>query len=300
MGLSSYSLLAIATLLLAVLYTQHTPSTSHLDHTRIMSSVTATPIKLILTGATGTAGSEVLRQALVHPNVERLTVLSRRPLPPHVAPAGGDHPKLKVIIHKDYDSYPPELMKELQGHDAVIWAQGISAIGFKEDAYSVITHDYPVAAAKAFAALKPADGGKKFVFAYLSGEGTVQDGKSSQLFARVKGKAEVALANLPLAFPSLETYSFRPAGIINTQPVPDAGMMQRTLAPIAPFLGLFLKSHMISTPDLANGMIEAVVRASAGTLKTEWPSKGALGDANVFHNEEIKKLAREGGFKTKY
>ncbi|RKO93477.1 hypothetical protein BDK51DRAFT_25610 [Blyttiomyces helicus] len=261
-----------------------------------MSSTTSTPIKLILTGATGTAGSEVLRQALVHPKIERVTVLSRRPLPPHVAPTGGSHPKHNVVIHENYESYPPELLKHVEGHDAVVWAQGISAVGFKEDAYMVITHDYPVAAAKAFATLKPAGGDKKLVFACLSGRGTRRDGKSSQLFARMK----LALANLPLTLPSLETYSFRPGGIVNTQPVPQAGMLQKAMSLLGPVVGPLMKKSMISTPDLANGMIEAVVRASAGTLRTEWPGKGDLGDENAFSNEEIKKLAQYGQFATKY
>ncbi|RKO82810.1 hypothetical protein BDK51DRAFT_45463 [Blyttiomyces helicus] len=258
MGLLSSSLVACLALLLAALLFSLDSSPSLLNPQPLMASTATKPIKLILTGATGTAGSEVLRQALVHPKIERVTVLSRRPLPPHVAPAGGSHPKLNVVIHENYESYPPELLKQVEGHDAVIWAQGISAVGFKEDAYKVITHDYPVAAAKAFATLKPAGGDKKL------------------------------------------TYSFRPGGIVNTQPVPQAGMLQKAMSLLGPVLAPLMKTSMISTPDLANGMIEAVVRASAGTLRTEWPGKGNLGDENTFSNEEIKKLAQEGGFATKY
>jgi nucleoside-diphosphate-sugar epimerase len=48
-------------------------------------------MKLVLTGATGFAGGEVLRQALADPEVERVTVLSRGPL-------GRSHAKLEEIL----------------------------------------------------------------------------------------------------------------------------------------------------------------------------------------------------------
>jgi uncharacterized protein YbjT (DUF2867 family) len=38
-------------------------------------------MKVIVTGATGLAGSAVVRQALLDADIERVTVLSRRPIP---------------------------------------------------------------------------------------------------------------------------------------------------------------------------------------------------------------------------
>jgi hypothetical protein len=59
-------------------------------------------------------------------------------------------------------------------------------LGWKEADYEVVTKDYAVAAAKAFASLGTTE--KKFVFNYLSGLGADQrDGKASQMFGRVKG-----------------------------------------------------------------------------------------------------------------
>lgn len=178
-----------------------------LAHTRTIKMV-----RIVVTGATGTAGSEVLRQALLHPAVSgvrsffiavipssclapavltacqhQVTVLSRRPLPPHVEPSPPND-KLKVILHADFTSYPPSLLEQLKGHDGAIWALGKSSVGMSESDYEVITVDYAVAAAKAFSTLKPEGDGSKFVFAYLSGAGTDQrEGKASQMFGRVKG-----------------------------------------------------------------------------------------------------------------
>lgn len=105
---------------------------------------------VILTGATGTAGAAVLDRALRSPAISRVSILSRRP----VKRAEGQ-PKANVIIHKDYESYPQELLDQLQGATGCVWAQGISSRGMKERDYEKITVDYPVAAAKAFAGLGP-------------------------------------------------------------------------------------------------------------------------------------------------
>ena len=142
--------------------------------------------KLIITGATGTAGAEAVRQALNHSSISQVTVLSRRPLPSHIVANPESNPKLNVIIHKDFLSYPPTLLQQLSGHHAVLWDLGISSVGYKESDYEVITRDYALAAAKAFATLGSVV--EKFVFCYLSGEGTDQrDGKASSMFGRVKG-----------------------------------------------------------------------------------------------------------------
>ncbi|KFY09638.1 hypothetical protein V491_08049, partial [Pseudogymnoascus sp. VKM F-3775] len=61
-------------------------------------------MKVILTGATGFIGTEVLHQALLHPAITTLIVLSRRALTPAIT-----HPKLKVIILAGFAIYPPDV-----------------------------------------------------------------------------------------------------------------------------------------------------------------------------------------------
>lgn len=76
---------------------------------------------LVLTGATGLVGSGVLHYMITAPSITKVSVLSRRP----VAQAEG-HEKVKVIIHKDFTTYPSEVMDQLKDVDGVVWAQGIS------------------------------------------------------------------------------------------------------------------------------------------------------------------------------
>jgi uncharacterized protein YbjT (DUF2867 family) len=133
---------------------------------------------IILTGATGTSGSAVLLHALASPAVQHITILSRRPVA-----LVDSQPKTKVIIHEDYEQYPPELLSQLSGATACIWAQGISSRGMQEKDYSKITIDYPLAAAKAFSGL-----GEKMNFIHVSGEGADMSGKGMFMYGRVKGK----------------------------------------------------------------------------------------------------------------
>ncbi|KAF3194358.1 hypothetical protein TWF225_006906 [Orbilia oligospora] len=160
---------------------------------------------IILTGATGLVGSAVLQHALSSPSISKVSILSRRP----VAAADGN-PKANVIIHKDFTSYPPELLHQLSGASACIWAQGISSVGMKEDEYNIITKTYPLAAAEAFKGI-PVKG--KFNFVYVSGSGADQNGKASQMFGRVKGDAEKQLLGIASSRPTFSVYNLRPAAI---------------------------------------------------------------------------------------
>lgn len=165
-------------------------------------------MKLLITGATGTAGSEVVRQALLHPSILQVTVLVRRPLPSHIIANPDATPKLKTIVHTDFSAYPPSLLEQVKDHDAVIWAQGVSSVGYKESDYDVVTRQYPLAAAQALATARKASD-PKLVFCYLSGEfrdnftvrpsrliyisstgeGADQEKPVSAMFGRVKGRS---------------------------------------------------------------------------------------------------------------
>ena len=80
----------------------------------------------------------------------------------------------------------------------------------KPSEYIKITHDYPLAAAKAFSTLPPA--GKPFKFVYVSGEGaTTSPGFLTPFFGRIKGQAESELLKLSQApeHSNLRIYSAR-------------------------------------------------------------------------------------------
>ena len=75
---------------------------------------------LILTGCTGTAGSALLAHCIHSKSVSQVSVLSRRP----VKQATG-HEKVRVIIHKDFKSYPDSVLDQLKGATGCVWALGV-------------------------------------------------------------------------------------------------------------------------------------------------------------------------------
>ncbi|HET9869995.1 MAG TPA: NAD(P)H-binding protein [bacterium] len=218
-------------------------------------------MKLVLTGATGTAGSKALEAALADKRVKQVTVLTRRMLATR-------HAKLKVVLMKDFSDYS-KVKKDLKGQDACLWCLGISQNAVPEDEYIRITYDYALAAAKA---LKAAN--KKFTFCFLSGDGAATSEKSPMLFGRVKGKTENALGKVGFT----RLYHFRPGYIHPTKDQPKKLVYERLFEPLTPLLHRFVPSMIISSADLGKAMVQA---ACAGAPKT------------ILDNLDILKLAKK-------
>lgn len=253
-------------------------------------------MKIIVTGATGTAGSEAIRQAILHPLIEQVTVLTRRPLPDFLTnalPPPHPNPKLNVVLHKDFLNYPEDLLSGvLRDHDAALWDLGKSSVGMSESDYTVLTHDYAIAAAKAFSNIPRNSSTDPFRFCFLSGQGTDQNEKSFAMFGRVKGRTEKNLALLADETPGLAVFNFRPAGIYPTLRDPDAGGIKESarngLMHVMKPMGM-----VIDSSDLARGMLVAAVDGKTGKL-AGWEGKGESksGNKGSFENAEIKRLAK--------
>ncbi len=79
-------------------------------------------MKLIITGASGYVGMELVRQSLKRPEITTIIALSRKPVsvPSDV---GGDsnEARLRSVVIEDYGEYPEDVRKEFKGADACIW-----------------------------------------------------------------------------------------------------------------------------------------------------------------------------------
>lgn len=90
---------------------------------------------------------------------------------------------------------------QLEVHGACALAQGKSAIGVSEAEYTRFTHDFPLAAFKAFNDAKVRGEDGTFRFVYISGERVDQEEKSRVMFSRVKVRlAFSSLARQQLMF----------------------------------------------------------------------------------------------------
>jgi len=77
---------------------------------------------LILTGATGLVGTACLHQMLTNNAITHVSILSQR-----AVPMAEGNSKANVIIHNDFNQYPAEVMKKLEGATGCVWALGVSA-----------------------------------------------------------------------------------------------------------------------------------------------------------------------------
>jgi len=147
--------------------------------------------RVLLAGATGLVGSEVLRLLLADPTVSRVIALSRRPLP-------DESHKLEARV-VDFDVL--EASRDVFAVDQVICALGttIRQAG-SQHAFRRVDHDYPIAIAK----LALEAGARHYLL--VSALGANAD--SRVFYNRVKGEVEQALRAMPfrsltIARPSL-------------------------------------------------------------------------------------------------
>ncbi|KAJ3563793.1 hypothetical protein NP233_g8711 [Leucocoprinus birnbaumii] len=240
---------------------------------------------LILTGATGTVGNAVLHHCLASPKVTRLSILSRKDF---ALPQGDklDTSKAEVIVHTNYTEYPPPLLEKLKGSDGCVWAQGISQTLVSKDEYVQITHDYPLAAAKAFASLS--DSGK-FNFVYVSGEGADPTEKTFTLFGKVKGRAEKALLSLPSQqiYGSLRPFNVRPAHVIPPEHHRPRSLaiklMDVTLTPV-------FKTFVPSLTSLTGPLATVLVDLATGDGQP-LSGDGIEAEGRTLRNTAVRRLA---------
>ena len=184
-------------------------------------------MKVIVFGATGMVGQGVLRESLLAPDVEQVLAVGRRP-------TGGRHPKLREVELADFTDLSP-IEGELAGYDACFYCLGVSSVGMDEAAYTRISYDFPIAAARVLAKLDP-----EMTFIYVSGAGTNPQGR--QMWQRVKGRTENAVIEM---FP--RGFAARP-GIIR----PTHGVRSR--------VGWYNTVYMLASPLL--GLLDRVAPGS--------------------------------------
>jgi uncharacterized protein YbjT (DUF2867 family) len=221
-------------------------------------------MKVIVFGATGMVGQGVLRECLLDPVVEAVLAVGRT--------ATGRHDtKLAEIVHSDFLDFST-VEDRFAGYDACFFCLGVSSVGMSEEAYRRITYDVTMAAARSLATLNP-----QMTFVYVSGTGTDSTERGRVMWARVKGRTENALLELPL-----QAYMFRPGYI---QPVHGARSRTRALrvlyavtTPLYPILKRLLPNQVTTTEQVGRAMIRVARRGA---------------DKRILYNRDINALAAD-------
>ena len=204
-------------------------------------------MKVVIFGATGMVGQGVLRECLLDPKVQLTQTVGREP-------TGVPHPRLREIKHTDLWNYAT-IEESLSGFDACFFCLGVSARGLKEEEYRRITFGITVAAADVLCRLHP-----KMTFIYVSGAGTDSSEKGNVVWARVKGKTENALLQMPFA----AAYMFRPGMIQPLDGIQSKTKMYRVFyritKPIMPFLRSAFPNSVVTTKEIGKAMLNVAKR----------------------------------------
>ena len=97
--------------------TPHHLTNCHLSIHSLLPIILSRTMKVIVTGATGNAGGGIVKACLADDRITTVLILTRR----NVAGDIESHPKVQVVMHRDFSAYPDELMQHLEGAEACIW-----------------------------------------------------------------------------------------------------------------------------------------------------------------------------------
>ncbi|WP_210584099.1 NAD(P)H-binding protein [Streptomyces sp. GESEQ-35] len=219
-------------------------------------------MRVVIFGASGMIGQGVLRACLLDDSVTDVLLVVRSPL-------NVPHPKVREVVHADFTDFQA-IRDELTGLDACFFCLGVSSAGRDEAAYTRVTFDYTLAAARVVGADNPA-----LTFIYVSGQGTDSTEKGRTMWARVKGRTENALLAM-----DFYAYMFRPGFI---QPlhgeVSRTGsyrVLYRLTSWAFPVLRRLAPRHTTTTEHLGLAMLAVVEQQGAGP--------------RVLGNEDINRL----------
>ena len=193
-------------------------------------------MKILLFGASGSAGAAVLDACLAAPIVDEVRAITRRPMM-HTSP------KLRTYVHKDFLDYA--IVEEaFRSIDACLFCLGISATQVSQEEYRTISYSYSLAAANMLKAKSPGA-----AFHYISGQGTKAG--SRMFWARVKAQTEHDLIEL------VDADCWRPA-FIDAKPSPGLPKLYALIQPIGRLLKPFPNLY-IHGQDLGRAMLQATV-----------------------------------------
>jgi uncharacterized protein YbjT (DUF2867 family) len=198
-------------------------------------------MNVLLFGATGMVGDGVLHECLADDRVTTVLAVGRSPI-------GVTHPKLQERQRTDFLDYS-DFASELALIDACFFCLGVSSVGMNEADYTRQTFDITLAAARALAAARPGA-----TFCYVSGEGTDSSESGRSMWARVKGRTENALFQLPLS-----AYMFRP-GFIRPRPGKKSktrwySVLYAVFTPMYPLLKRIAPRRVTTAENIGRAMI---------------------------------------------
>jgi uncharacterized protein YbjT (DUF2867 family) len=198
-------------------------------------------MRVILFGATGMVGAGVLHECLRDDRVQEVLAILR-------STSGRSHPRLRELIRTDFLDYS-DARETLRGYDACFFCLGVTAVGKTEEEYRRLTFDITMAAARMMAGLNPGS-----TFCYVSGQGTDSSEKGRVMWARIKGKTENAILQLPLKGYMLRPGYIQPLGGIRSK-TRVYRLFYQLMAPVYPVLKRLTPNLVTTNETVGRAMI---------------------------------------------
>jgi uncharacterized protein YbjT (DUF2867 family) len=200
-------------------------------------------LKVILTGATGMVGEGVLHESMLHPDVEEILILTRKP-------SGVKHVKVKELVHENFQDIS-SIEEQLKNYNACFFCLGVSSVGMKEEEYTKLTYILTLHVASTLARLN-----QGMTFCYISGASTDSSEKGKSMWARVKGKTENDLLKLPFK----KVFLFRPGYMHPTKGLKNTLKVYKYMSWMYPFLRFVFPSGVSTLKELGLAMINATLK----------------------------------------
>lgn len=252
----------------------HTPSTTPSPASAATpagqaASTTAPGKRLLILGATGAVGREVLRLALQHPQVQQVLAPTRRPLPAH--------PKLHNPI-TDFARPEEALAEGAQaegaqaegalaggGVDAVVCALGTTIrLAGSQAAFAAVDRDLPIALGRVALRL----GARS-----LALNSSLGASASGNFYLRTKHQAEEGLRQLGFASYTVVRPSLIDAQRTESRPGERVGLwVSRVLWPLIP-----RRYRPVAASAIARTLLQAALDAEPGQHTIESEHIGAAG-----------------------
>lgn len=199
-------------------------------------------MKVVLFGGSGMVGQGALLECLRDPDVVSVLSVVR-------APTGQRDAKLVEVVHADFQDFS-SLEPQFAGYGACFFCLGVTSAGMTEEAYTRVTYNIAVAAARSLLKMNP---GMTFIF--VSGMGTDSSEQGRTMWARVKGKTENAI--LHMGFKA--AYMFRPGFIQPLDGIRSKTRMYQIIlnftAWLFPILKALFPSQVTTTQQLGRAML---------------------------------------------
>ena len=192
----------------------------------------------MIVGSSGMIGNTILKLCLEHKEIEKITVINRKPL-------SIKNSKVTEILHTDFMNFD-SVQQQFADHDICFYCLGVYTGQVPTQEFNKITIDYTKAFVNALKHVSP-----QATVCFLSGQGADSSEKSSVLFAKAKGIAENYI--LSLKFP--HTYIFRPGYIYPVEPRKEPNLLYKIFRVLYKPLSFMYPNIGLTSLQLAQKML---------------------------------------------